>query len=372
MAFGEGTEAWIRRGTLTEMANHRTSQLPRPRQSCSIPESPGTPIPGLASERVLCRPLDLSICILTRSQPLLLPQCVSSCVAEMKRAGACGEIILIDNASSDAYPQAVAKRFPDVRVIRNEQNLDFSPANNEAIRASRGHFVLILNDDTALQEGSLGLLLEQMHSNPRIGAVGPKLLNLDGSPQLGFTNRRFPNLRSLLCHTLTLEGLLQRNALTRDTLTLVRDPDRTGETDHLAGACLLIRREALDAVGLFDERFQFWYEDVDLCRRLKAAGWSLAYVANARVTHYGSASFEKRSAVERDAIYYRSLKYFWKKHHSLASFQIMKITVAGALLARTWVGALRRSLDHELTLEERRAWRQARFRVARTLLGASD
>jgi N-acetylglucosaminyl-diphospho-decaprenol L-rhamnosyltransferase len=313
--------------------------------------------------------MDLSICILTYNQPTLLHECVEACVSEIGRSRVTGEIIVVDNASADRYPKQVADRFPMVHVIRKEQNLGFSAANNEAVRISRGRCVLILNDDALLQDGALGIMLDSLGSDPRIGAVGPNLVNPDGSLQLGFTNRRFPNLRGILCQTLTLEDLLMQNALTRDMLTLGCDPSRSGETDHLAGACLLLRREALEAVGCFDETFRFWFEDVDLCWRLKEAHWGVVYLANARVTHYGSATFKKRAQAERDVIYFRSLMCFWNKHRGYSSFQLMRITVAGALLLRTWAGALRRFSQGNLSARERREWMRARISVVRLLLG---
>jgi N-acetylglucosaminyl-diphospho-decaprenol L-rhamnosyltransferase len=313
--------------------------------------------------------MDLSICILTHNQPTLLPRCVEACLSEISVGQVAAEIIVIDNASGDGYPTKLTGLSPLIRIIRTEENLSFSAANNIAIRSSQGRYLLILNDDAVFMPGSLGLMLRGLECQPTVGAIGPRLLNSDGSLQLGFTNRRFPNLRSVFFQTLTLEELMMRNGLTRDALTLVRDPDHSGETEHLAGACLLIRREALDAVGLFDERFLYWYEDVDLCLRLKTAGWPVVYLANAHVNHYGSASFQKRAQAERDAIYCRSLMYFWRKHHDAVSFRIMKLSVAAALLVRTWAGALRRSWRRDLTLEERRAWMKARIGVARILLG---
>jgi GT2 family glycosyltransferase len=290
----------------------------------------------------------------------------------MKRVGVSGEIIVIDNASPDGYPQKVANLFPGVRVIRNEENLGFSAANNKAIRLSCGRFLLILNDDALLQGGSLGIMLQALDSDPKIGAVGPQFLNPDGSLQRGFTNRRFPHVRGMLCHTLILEELLEKSELTRDVLTLVRDPDHSGEADHLAGACLLVRREALDAVGLFDQEFQFWFEDVDLCLRLKKAGWRVVYLAEARVTHYGSASSRSRSQAERDAMYFQSARYFGKKHFSPARYRLLRLSVAGALLLRTCFGTLRRCWRDDSTAQERRDWMRARIRVARSLLWRRD
>jgi GT2 family glycosyltransferase len=124
--------------------------------------------------------MKLSICILTHSQPELLPMCVAACFAEIARAGITGEVTILDNASVDGSPERVAKLFPTVRIIRNDRNLGFSAANNMGIRRSQGQYVLILNDDAIFQEDSLWRMLRALESNSRIGAVGPKLINRDG------------------------------------------------------------------------------------------------------------------------------------------------------------------------------------------------
>jgi GT2 family glycosyltransferase len=324
--------------------------------------------------------MDLSICILTRNQEALLRQGVACCLPEIERAGLSAEIIIIDNASTDGSVQRVIAqarsattencRFSigdcrltaeedsvsvqsvphggsnpqsaignpqsaiTVRVLRNEENLGFSAANNRAIRASYGRFVLILNDDAFLQEGSLKLLMEKIESSPRIGVVGPKLLNLDGSLQRSFTNRRFPRFHSLIFGFLGLNPLLEGNRLTRAWFTHGQDPEQSAETDHIAGACLLARREALVAVRLFDEGFQFLFEDTDLCYRLKQAGWSIFYVAEARVIHRGSASLRRLDWFERRIIFMKSLLRFFKKHASPRKYFLVRVVAMGALFVQ--------------------------------------
>lgn len=285
--------------------------------------------------------MDISICILTHCQPELLPRCVGSCFAEIKRAGIEGEVIVVDNASSDGSPQEVKASFPDVRLLRNEGNLGFSTANNQAIRISSGRYVLILNDDVVLQQDSLKTLLQVMESDPGMGAAGPKLLNPDGSTQLWFTNKRFPRLRGVLLEMSPLFQIFYWNPRLRDLFTDYGNPELSCKTDHLAGACLLARREALCSAGLFDEGFQFWYEDVDLCYRFKQAGWVIAYVAEAHVVHYGSASFRKIGRrPEQAAMYYTSLVRFLRKHSSRVRFNAFRAFLVPAFLCRVPVAAL--------------------------------
>jgi GT2 family glycosyltransferase len=124
--------------------------------------------------------MDLSVCILTHDQPDLLRQSVEACSGEIERARLSAEIIIVDNASRDGYPERMLRGHPLTRLIRSEENLGFSAGNNRAIRASCGRFVLILNDDAILGEDALGLLGRKLESDAKIGAVGPKLLNPDG------------------------------------------------------------------------------------------------------------------------------------------------------------------------------------------------
>lgn len=292
-----------------------------------------------ARSRTTRKVMDLSICILTHHQPELLPRCVEHSLAEIERAGLWGEVIIIDNASFDGSPQEAAARFRGVRVLRNEENLGFSAANNKAIRISTGRHVLILNDDAILEKDSLRLMIERLESDPRIAAVGPKLLNPDGSLQRGFTNRSFPHLRGVLAQILLLEEYLERRSWTRK-LTMSRDQDLGGDTEHLAGACLLVRRAALDSVGAFDEAFHYWFEDTDLCHRLKEAGWRLVYVPQAHVTHYGSASLGRLALSDRNAIYYDSLKRYFRRYTTPWRYRLLTLAVASAILTRAIAAVL--------------------------------
>jgi GT2 family glycosyltransferase len=297
--------------------------------------------------------MDLSVCILTHNQPELLAKCVRSCIAEIGRAGISGEIIIVDNASSDSYPQKFVSLSPSVRVLRNEENLGFSAANNQAIRSSSGENVLILNDDAMLEPDSLGIMIRALQSDLKLGAVGPLLVNPDGSVQAGSTNRRFPNIRGSLSPLLHLDRLFERTAFTRDLLTLDKDLGRTGEAEHLSGACLLIRRKALDEVGLFDEGFFYLYEDTDLCYSLKTAGWRILYLAEARVVHYGSASLKRRIRSERDTIFLSSLMYYFKKRAFPGRYLSLKLCLTLVVGLRVPAAALFAAFQRHLTRHER-------------------
>jgi hypothetical protein len=298
--------------------------------------------------------MDLSICILTWNQPDLLPRCVVSCLAEIEREGIAAEIIVIDNASPDGSPQKVASLSPLVCLVRNERNLGFSQANNIGIRMSRGKYVLILNDDTEFRPGALGLLIRAMNVDPRIGAVGPKFLNPDGSFQRANAPKRLPRLRGVVSEMLNLDYALEKFALTRDLLTNRHDPERGGDAEQIDGACLLAQREALDAVGLFDEGFYFLFEDSDLCYRLKKAGWRLWYCPEAQVTHFGGASFKMVARSRRSAMYFEGLIRYFKKHSSPGRFLLFRLTLGAVLCLKMPLAVL---LSLSPLSEVRQRWR---------------
>jgi len=278
--------------------------------------------------------------------------------------------MVIDNASTNGSPQEVAKAYPAVELIRNERNLGFSEANNKAIQISRGRHVLILNDDAVLQEGSLALMMRTIDSRPELGAVGPKLINPDGSPQIELTNKRFPSLLGVTCQLAHLEWLFRKWRWTRDMFTLARDPNLSGEAEHLAGACLLLRRKALEEVSPFDERFFYWYEDSDLCFRLKKAGWGIHYIPEAVVKHWGSSSFKKLMRSERAAMAFDSLLYYFKKHSSPAKWLLVRGVILGILLLRLPLAA---ALAASQPRRDRTDWKetmQQYFHIVSSLLGA--
>lgn len=312
--------------------------------------------------------MDLSICILTHHQPELLPQCIEDCFAEIRRSGIAGEVILIDNASTDGSPQRAVARWPELRLLRNEENLSFAAANNGAIGASRGRYVLILNDDAMLQEGSLGKMLDTMESDPRMGVIGPKLLNLDGSPQSDFTNLRFPKLRHIMTDVLRLNRLFARHPVTRDLFTLQRDPHRSDDAEHVAAACLLARREALEQVGGFDEGFQFWYEDTDLCYRIKQAGWRLFYLEEARVVHYGSVSTQQWATSKRTPIFYKSLTRYFRKRFSLATCLVLRMVLSAGLIVKASVAFLLHLFRSGSNRKSYQSYIAASFKALRVLV----
>ncbi len=205
------------------------------------------------------------------------------------------EVIVVDNDSRDGCASLIRSQFPNVTVLAAPPNLGFSAGNNLGIRHARGEFILILNYDVAVVAGAIPRLVEFLRAHPRVGVVGPRLVYPDG--QIQYSCRRFPRVFTPFYRRTPLGRLpLARQELSR-YLMLDFDHRTDQPVDWLFGACLLLRRTALDAVGLFDERFFLYFEDLDLCRRFLAAGWQVWYLASVELVHYHAQSSAEGSAL---------------------------------------------------------------------------
>jgi N-acetylglucosaminyl-diphospho-decaprenol L-rhamnosyltransferase len=246
------------------------------------------------------------------------------------------QVFVVDNASSDGSAQIVREGFPWVHLIENDENAGFACANNQAIRQSSGRYVLLLNSDTEVRPDAVETLVAFMEANPQAGAVGGRLLNADGSLQ--------PSCHPMLTPwrefwRLMFLDHLARKATYGPKLWKAAVPQ---QVEVIKGACLLLRREALDQVGLFDESFFFYTEEVDLCYRLSQAGWQLWWVPAATVVHYGEAS-SKQAAQVMYLQLYRSKIQFYRKAGGEARADCFKHLVRIAYWSRLGmasVGAL--------------------------------
>lgn len=210
------------------------------------------------------------------------------------------EIIVVDNGSSDGSPEAVEELFPEVTLIRSDENLGFAKANNVGIMASSGKYVCLMNSDVVVLGGCLEALKGRMDSDTSAGLVSPKVLNPDMTLQP--TCRRFPSIKGAL---LSAIGLDSRNYMPHDGLQ---------EAEAVSGCFMLVRRDAIDQAGLLDERFFFYAEDKDWCRRIKNSGWKIIYLPEAKAVHYGGSSSSAAPVKFYIELHKANLKY-WRKHH---------------------------------------------------------
>jgi len=242
------------------------------------------------------------------------------------------EVIVVDNASHLDDSTAVVRRdFPVVHLIENSTNIGFAAGNNAGWRVARGRHVLFLNPDTVVHEDALDLLIDWMDAHPEAGACGPKLLNSDGSLQASC--RTFPSFGTGLFRNTLLGRLFPRNPWTRSYLMRDFQHDRENLVDWLSGSAIMVRREVLEQIGAWDESFFMYCEDVDLCYRLKEAGWGRFYVPQATITHrIGASSDWAQGAMIRR--HHASMLRFYLKHYARGPGLLLAPAAAAGISAR--------------------------------------
>ena len=242
------------------------------------------------------------------------------------------EIYVVDNNSTDGSRDAVKSSFPDVKLIANETNTGFAHANNQALSVMQGRFAVLLNSDAVLQEGAINSLLNFMNNTPGAGIAGVQLLNEDGSRQNSIDN--FPSLETEILNKSILR-LISPN----------KYPSKAGnynvpiEVDSVIGACMMVRKEAMDAVGLLDEDYFIFLEETDWCFRMHKKGWKVYHVPDARVFHLSGHS-KKKTPGESQIEYYKSLYKFFRKNKDPVSCLTLRILKPCKLLINLFLNIL--------------------------------
>lgn len=263
------------------------------------------------------------------------------------------EVIVVDNGSSDGSPETVRAHFPWVRLIENGENVGFVHATNQAIAASRGTYLLLLNSDAIAPPGSLARMVSFMEDHPEAGAVAPKLVNPDGSFQASYA--RFPTLVS---ESFSAFGLNRRLWGPYHPSPPPQPNEAPRPVDWAPGACLLLRRSAVEAVGPLDEAFWMYSEDTDLCYRIHRAGWKVYYLPDVEVVHLGGAS-SRQCRPESVARLYGSKVRFFRKHYGLAQAVLLSLAVAAAYAVKAGLACLTYPFLH------RREQARTQFRTSR-------
>jgi N-acetylglucosaminyl-diphospho-decaprenol L-rhamnosyltransferase len=256
--------------------------------------------------------LDVSVVIVNYNVRDLLRDCLRSLEHDLRELR--GEVWVVDNASRDGSAEMVRAEFPWVRLIANAGNKGFGAANNQAIRLARGRYVLVLNPDTELPPGALLACLAEMDRHPDIGALGPKLVRADGSLDRA-CRRSFPSPEVAFFRLSGLAKLFPRHPRVARYNLLHLDPDTPTDVDSVCGAFMLVRRAAIEQVGMFDEAFRMYGEDLDWAFRLKAAGWRVRYHPAVTVLHYKQQSSKQRP-VSSIRAFYHAMHVFYDKHYA--------------------------------------------------------
>jgi GT2 family glycosyltransferase len=258
---------------------------------------------------------DISTIIVSFNTRELLRECLA--VLEREVVGLAHQSIVVDNASSDGSAAMVAREFPSVEVVQSGFNLGFGAANNLGFRRALGRYVVLLNSDAFATPGAIRRSLEHMETEPEVGLGGGRLISRDHSAQP--SARMFP---SPLNELLVISGLSGRHPKSRLLGRPDRswaDPTQSADIDWVPGAYSIIRREALDRAGYFDERFFLYFEEVDLCRRIKAAGYVVRYWPDVAVVHLGGESAKTVKMAQKNSQLtlwrMRSQLLYYRKHH---------------------------------------------------------
>jgi GT2 family glycosyltransferase len=271
--------------------------------------------------------MDISIIIVTWNSEDFIRNCLDSILLLGDRVR--HEIIVVDNASSDQTVKIVREFYPEADLIENRTNLGYARANNQGIEQAQGRYLLLLNPDTQLMDGSLSSMGELIEGDPRIGALGPKLLNPDRSTQASC--REFPRFSTLIWEFTGLSRLFPNSKTFGAWRMGYFAFDQFREVDQPMGSCLMLRKETLEQIGSFDENFSMFFNDVDLCYRIKEAGWKIYFHPDARVIHHGGASTRK---AKRRMIWLSHLAFykFFRKHRKGPADRVLLLLFSVPLL----------------------------------------
>jgi GT2 family glycosyltransferase len=254
------------------------------------------------------------------------------CIAHL-REPEIASVVVVDNASSDDTVAAIRGACPDVTVIALTAGTGIAAALNRGAELGTAPFVLYLNDDVFALPGSVRLLLEALRQCDDAVAAGGRLVEQDLATQDRYRPRAFPTPATVVARLLGLDRLWPRNPMTGVHLRQMLDDRTTVEVDQPAGACMLVRRAIVERIGGWDERYWFWYEDVDLSRRLAAHGTQL-YVPTAPFRHIGGATVGRMSRAEGHRCVFHGMLLYAETHFSRAGLALVAVTLAAIGLAR--------------------------------------
>lgn len=292
---------------------------------------------------------DLSVSVVAYRTPELLRRCLSALSPEF-------EVFVVDNASDDDTIDLLGTDFPWVRRIANPSNVGFGAAHNQALRLASGRYWLVLNSDAAPLPGAVRTLIDFMDANPEVAVAGPRLRYPSGDIQPA--RRRFPTAATLFLESTQLQRFWSDNRVLRRFYMQDRPEDVVQDVDWLVGACLCVRASAASTVGLFDERFFMYSEELDWCRRFRRAGWRVSYVPTAEVLHLEGGS-SRADLAARDQRFQASKLAYTAKWHGPA----LALALRAYLVAEYVFRAVEET--GKLALGSHAALRRERLRIIR-------
>lgn len=271
--------------------------------------------------------MDLSIIIVNWKVRDLLEKCLRSIFEQTKDISF--EVFVVDNNSGDGSVEMVRENFltnaqtnasgcHNLNLVVSPKNLGFAKGNNLAIKKAHGRYILLLNPDTEILENALGKMVRFMDTHQECGIAGCKLLNPDLTLQPSV--RTFPTFASQVFILLKFHHLFPHSKTMYKYLVQDFDYEKMQEVDQVMGAFMIIRRKVIDKIGLLDENFWIWFEEVDFCKRAKDAGFKIFYVPEAKIVHHFGQSFKQVLNVKKQKIFNQSLSYYFKKHGTIGEW----------------------------------------------------
>jgi len=273
--------------------------------------------------------MDLSIIIVNYNVRQFLENALTSIFRALE--GISGEVFVVDNASDDGSVEMVKSQFPAVCLIQNKENVGFSRANNIALKQARGQFLLLINPDTVVQEDTFHEMLRFFRETPDAGLAGCKILNPDGTFQLG-AHRSFPTPWVAFTRIFGLSSLFPRSHVFGKYNLTYLSPDETYEVDAISGSFMMARREAYERIGGLDETYFMYGEDLDWCYRVGQTGFKVYYVHSTKIIHFKGES-TRRSSLDEIAMFYDAMRVFVEKHFTESLFVELMLSCGIALRA---------------------------------------
>ena len=290
----------------------------------------------------------LSVIIVSWNVRDLLRDCLRSLIADQGELAM--EIIVVDGASADGSAAMVAEEFPVVHLIASDENLGFPKGNNVGMGVTNGRFLLLLNPDTIVKRGALATMLAYLQSHPAIGLVGAQLLNGDGSVQS--SRRRFPTMATAFFESTWLQSIAPKRVLDDYYVNDVGD-EETALVDWVMGACMMTRREVVDAVGDMDEAYFMYSEELDWQRRINEAGWQVAYLPTAQIVHYTGKSSEQAVTARHINFQRAKLRYF-RIYHGRWRAWLLRVFLLAGYLVQIMIEGVKGVLGHKRPLRWQR------------------
>ncbi len=293
--------------------------------------------------------VDLSVVIVNWNVCDLLRRCLRS-ILDSEFSTPNLQVIVVDNASTDGSVEMVQAEFPSVRLITNTHNRGFPAANNQGSAAAQGRYVFLLNPDTEVVNDALAMMVTFADEHPDVGVVGPQLLNPDASVQS--SRRRLPTLATAFFESTWLTPYAPKSLLRRYQM-LDTPNDVTQDVDWVDGAALMARRQAIEQVGLMDEGFFMYSEELDWCQRFGQAGWRVVYLPAARILHHRGKSSEQVVAAGHIHFQTSKVRYF-RKYHGRFVAEVLRLFLLSNYVWQLGLEGAKWMVGHKRSLRSQR------------------